>query len=48
MTQSVVLQDGASPSPSTAEQRTERVVPLWEAATAQRLSGGTSSAGVSR
>lgn len=48
MTQSVSFREGAPLSPSTAKQKIERVVPLWEAARAQRLSGATPSTGVSR
>lgn len=42
--------NGTSPSPSTrtASRRTERVVPLWEAADAHRLGGTPRDAGEAR
>lgn len=38
MTPPELPRDGAFPSPSTTKQKTERVLPLWEAAKAYRLS----------
>ncbi len=40
--------NGTSPSPSTASQKTERVVPLWEAAGAHRLGSMPHDAGEAR
>jgi hypothetical protein len=45
MTPSVSRRDSASPSPSTAKRKTQRVIPLWEAARAQRLNGTAPTAG---
>ncbi|WP_155589754.1 hypothetical protein [Streptomyces cavernae] len=48
MTPPGLPRDGASPSPSTAKQKTERVVPLWEAARAHHLSSVVDDGGGAR
>ncbi|WP_432194302.1 hypothetical protein [Streptomyces sp. bgisy027] len=48
MNQSISLRKSTPPSLSTAKQKSDRVVPLWEAARTQRLSGVAPSTGVSR